>query len=202
MKLNTALATLAVLGATVLPLVANAQDSKGRRNEDRQSRDKKQRDERNRKDQSNRNKDRWNDRRNDTKANDRWNDDRNGSNSNNRWNDNRNDSNPNNRWNDRRDSESDRRQDTKNEWRNIAIGSGLVGVLGLLKHDNTLTFAGAAGALYSLDRYEKDRKSQNAQDRGRSSYFSRDHFTRDGDRYDRKTVTKNGKRYYQFIKSR
>src|SRR5579871_5895587 len=53
-----------------------------------------------------------------------------------------------------RDRASDHRQETKNEWRNIAIGSGALGVLGLLSHDNTLTFAGAAGALYSANRYE------------------------------------------------
>ncbi|RYG35966.1 hypothetical protein EON81_11170 [bacterium] len=172
MKLNTALATLAVVSATVLPLAASAQyKSKDKKNDDRyQSRDKKK----NQKDT------RYESKKDDSRY----------------------DSKRDNRWNDNRKSESDRRQDTKNEWRNIAIGSGLVGVLGLLKHDNTLTFAGAAGALYSLDRYEKDRKSQNAQDRGRSSYFSRDHFTRDGVRYDRKTVTKNGQRYYQFTRSR
>jgi hypothetical protein len=96
--------------------------------------------------------------------------------------------------------EIDRRQQTKNEWRNLAIGAGLVGVLGLLKKDNTLTFAGAAGALYSLYRYEQDRKSQSSLQRGRAYFFSQPYFYRDGHRYDRRTVTKNGQRYYQFIR--
>ena len=100
-----------------------------------------------------------------------------------------------------RRNESDRRQQTKNQWRNIAIGAGAVGLLGLLNGDKTLTFGGAAGALYSLHRYEQDRKSQNSLDRTRSRYFDRDHFYRDGARYDRRTVTRNGQRYYQFFRN-
>lgn len=98
----------------------------------------------------------------------------------------------------RTDREADRRQQTKNEWRNIAIGAGLVGVVGLLKKDNTLFFGGSAGALYSLWRYEQDRKSQNSMDRARAEYFSRPYFVRDGRRYDRRTVSQNGQQYYRF----
>ncbi len=98
------------------------------------------------------------------------------------------------------DRESKRRQQKKNEWRNISIGSGAVALYGLLKGDNTLMFAGAAGALYSLNRYEQDRKSQSKTDRARAAYFSKSHFTRDGHRYTRKTVHKNGKKYYQFVR--
>lgn len=94
--------------------------------------------------------------------------------------------------------EIDHRQDTKNQWRNLAIAAGGLGVLGALSHDNTLTFAGAAGALYSLDRYEKDRKSQAADSRARASLFSRPYYYRDGVRYDRHEVVKNGHHYYQF----
>lgn len=94
----------------------------------------------------------------------------------------------------------DRRQQKKNEWRNIAIGSGALGILGLLKKDNTLFFAGTAGTLYSLHRYEQDRKSQNRLATTRAAYFSRPYFYRDGKRYDRKTVRKNGKTYYQFVR--
>ena len=93
-----------------------------------------------------------------------------------------------------------RRQKTKNEWRNIAIGSGALGVFGLLNHDPTLSFVGAAGALYSLDRYEKDRKSQKRIDHARAAYFSKPYFYRDGHRYVRKTVVRNGHRYYQFVR--
>jgi hypothetical protein len=105
--------------------------------------------------------------------------------------------------NDRRyyqDRQYNRRQQTKNEWRNIAIGSGALGVLGLLNHDSTLTFAGAAGALYSANRYEQDRKSQNSQYKARAEYFSRPYFYRDGTRYDRRTVNRNGQQYYQFYR--
>lgn len=97
-------------------------------------------------------------------------------------------------------STSARRQQTKNEWRNIAIGSGAVAILGLLSKDSTLTFVGAAGALYSAYRYEQDRKSQSRLDRTRAAYFSRPYFYRDGVRYDRRTVVKNGSKYYQFVR--
>lgn len=97
--------------------------------------------------------------------------------------------------------QSKRRQETKNEWRNIAIGSGVLGILGLLKKDSTLTFVGAAGALYSAHRYEQDRKSQSKLDRARASYFSKPYFVRNGVRYNRKTVKKNGKTYYQFVRA-
>jgi hypothetical protein len=96
-------------------------------------------------------------------------------------------------------SQYDHRNDTKNEWRNLAIGSGLIGVIGLLTKEPTLTFAGGAGALYSAYRYEQDRKSQNQLSRARAYYFSQPYFYRDGRRYDRRTVVKNGQRYYQFV---
>jgi hypothetical protein len=98
------------------------------------------------------------------------------------------------------DALSNRRQQTKNEWRNLAIAAGAVAVLGVLQKDNRLVFAGAAGALYSLHRYEQDRKSQSQVDRARAAYFSQPYFYRDGVRYDRRLVTKNGDRYYQFVR--
>src|SRR5688572_3089598 len=69
--------------------------------------------------------------------------------------------------------ESKRRQQKKNEWRNIGIGSGTLGVLGLLTKNNTLMWAGVAGGLYSAHRYEQDRKSQSATDRRRAELYSR-----------------------------
>ena len=99
------------------------------------------------------------------------------------------------------DKASHRRQQKKNEWRNIGIGSAAVGLLGLLKGDTTLTFAGAAGALYSANRYEQDRKSQSKMDRARAAMFSKRSFTRNGKRYVRKTVRKDGKTYYQFVRA-
>lgn len=97
--------------------------------------------------------------------------------------------------------DSSHRQKTKNEWRNLAIGSGAVSLLGLVKHDNTLTFAGAAGALYSANRYEQDRKSQSKMDRARASYFGKTHFYRNGHKYVRKTVWKDGHKYYRFVRA-
>jgi hypothetical protein len=96
--------------------------------------------------------------------------------------------------------EAEQRQKTKNEWRNLALGAGGLAILGLLNKDKTLTFAGAAGALYSLNRYEQDRKSQDAAARARARYFDHSYFYRDGRRYDRRVVTRNGQKYYQFVR--
>ena len=52
------------------------------------------------------------------------------------------------------------RQQTKNQWRNLAIGSAALGAYGLLRHNSTIALLGAAGAGYSALRYEHDRKSQ------------------------------------------
>jgi len=100
--------------------------------------------------------------------------------------------------NQRRDWLSRHRNETKNEWRNIAIGAGAVGALGLLEHDNTLAVLGGVGALYSLNRYDQDRRSEDRTDRLRAEYFNRSHFYRDGVRYDRHTINRDGQRYYQF----
>lgn len=95
---------------------------------------------------------------------------------------------------------SDRRQQMKNEWRNIAYASGAVALIGALQHDRRLVFAGTAGALYSLYRYEQDRKSQSQLDRLRAQYFGRSSFTRDGHTYQRRIVIRNGHKYYQFVR--
>lgn len=94
------------------------------------------------------------------------------------------------------------RQKHKNDWRNLTIAAGALGLWGLLKGDNTLMFAGAAGALYSASRYESDRKSQSKAERARAQMFSKRSFTRDGYVYNRKTVKKNGKTYYQFVRGK
>src|SRR5437763_12969821 len=95
---------------------------------------------------------------------------------------------------------SHHRQQTKNTWRNIAIGSAALGALGFLKHDNTLGFAGTAGALYSANRYEHDRKSQSAADHQRYNYFHRGSYSYNGHRYHRRTIHRNGQTYYQFVR--
>lgn len=92
------------------------------------------------------------------------------------------------------------RQEKKNEWRNLTIGSGALSILGLLSGQGTLALIGAAGALYSVDRYEKDRKSQSKLEKQRAALYSRTSFTKSGHRYVRKTVHKNGKTYYTFVR--
>lgn len=52
------------------------------------------------------------------------------------------------------------RQNNKNQWRNLGIAGAAVAGYGLVKHNNTATLLGAAGAAYSANRYEKDRHSQ------------------------------------------
>ena len=100
----------------------------------------------------------------------------------------------------RSQEEAARRQKTKNDWRNLAIAAGGVAAYGLIRKDPTIAFIGAAGALYSLNRYEQDRKSQSAASRTRAAIFAQPYFTRDGRRYERRIVTKNGQRYYQFVR--
>jgi hypothetical protein len=51
-------------------------------------------------------------------------------------------------------------QDTKNDWRNLGIGSAIIAGIGLINHNSTLTAIGAAGAVYSGTRYEQDRSNQ------------------------------------------
>ncbi len=95
---------------------------------------------------------------------------------------------------------SHHRQQTKNGWRNAAIGSGALGVLGLATHNSTLAVLGLAGGAYSASRYEHDRRSQSHIDRARAAYFSRDHYYEHGHRYVRKTVWRDGHRYYKFVR--
>src|SRR5579872_7586831 len=63
-----------------------------------------------------------------------------------------------------RDRPSDHRQQTQNQWKDLAIGAGALGLIGALTHNNTLTYAGVGGALYSGYRYEQDRNSRDWRD--------------------------------------
>lgn len=94
------------------------------------------------------------------------------------------------------------RHSQQNQWRDIAIGAGAVGLLGALTHDDTLTFGGAAGALYSAYRYDQDRRSTDRVRKLRSEYFSRPYFYRDNVRYDRHDVWRGHDHYYQFVRHR
>jgi hypothetical protein len=53
-------------------------------------------------------------------------------------------------------------RDQRNQWNNLAIGSGILGVVGLATHDDTLATIGLGGAAYSeyraseVNRYDRD----------------------------------------------
>jgi len=64
----------------------------------------------------------------------------------------------------------DNRQNTKNQWRNLATVGAAIAGYGLLKHNQAATILGAAGAAYSANRYEKDRRSQSQNNDYRSRY--------------------------------
>lgn len=98
--------------------------------------------------------------------------------------------------------QSKRRQQKKNEWRNIGLASAAAGIYGFVTGNKTLGLIGAAGALYSADRYEKDRKSQSKIDRQRAAMYSRTSIVQNGKRYVRKTKVQNGKRYYYFVRAK
>lgn len=131
---------------------------------------------------------RWKqDRRDDRRRDDRRRDDR--------WrNDRRHD------W-DRRD-ERDRRQSSKNQWRNLGIAGGVAGVAGLLTGNRTLTALGLGGGLYSAYRYEQDRKSQNRLERNRYDLFRRPSFDYNGHHYTRRERFQGGQRHYYFHRDR
>ena len=101
----------------------------------------------------------------------------------------------------RLDDASHHRQGTKNQWRNVGIGAGALGIYGLLKHDNALTIAGLGGSAYSFSRYEHDRRSQSKIDRARAARYSRHTIYQNGHRYTRRTVVVNGQRSYRYIRS-
>jgi uncharacterized protein YcfJ len=79
------------------------------------------------------------------------------------------------------------RQKKKNNWRNGTIAGGVIAGYGLLKGNKTATVLGAAGAAYSANRYEQERKSQDARKRARARYHRSG-----GDYY------KNGRKYYKY----
>lgn len=92
------------------------------------------------------------------------------------------------------------RQQTKNTWRNLAIAGGALGALGLITHHNTLGILGIAGGLYSLNRYEQDRKSQSRMERRYAELYSHRSINYNGHRYVRRTVWRHGHKYFQFVR--
>lgn len=98
-------------------------------------------------------------------------------------------------------SKAKHRQQTKNEWRNLGIAGGALGILGLLSGNKTLAVAGIAGGAYSAWRYEQDRKSQNKMEHSRYQLFSKSTVNYKGKKYVRKTFWKNGQKYYKFVRA-
>ena len=94
---------------------------------------------------------------------------------------------------------SKHRQKTKNNWRNATIGSGAVGLYGLIKGDKALAAGGLAGSVYSASRYEHDRKSQSKIDHSRSRNGT--YVTRNGKRYKRVISRQNGRRTVRYVRA-
>lgn len=95
-----------------------------------------------------------------------------------------------------------RREQTKNEWKNLGIGSAAVGLIGLLSKNNNLMWAGIAGTGYSAYRYEEDRKSQNSMRRQRAELYRHRVVYMDGHRYRRHDSWKHGVKYMRFERER
>src|SRR5579863_5501073 len=66
-------------------------------------------------------------------------------------------------------------QKRKNDWRNIAIGAGALGVVGLLNHNSTEAIVGGLGAAYSASQYEHYRHRQSQARDWSRSYYRRHH---------------------------
>lgn len=62
-------------------------------------------------------------------------------------------------------------QGNKNTWRNAAIGAGAATLYGLVNHQNTTSWLGAAGTAYSLKRYEDARHAQSVANARRAYYY-------------------------------
>jgi len=77
------------------------------------------------------------------------------------------------------------------------IGGGVV-----LDTDPYVSFSGSYGTYYPTASLEIDLGSSDATRHARALYFQHPYFWRNGVRYDRTTVTRNGSRYYRFVRHR
>jgi hypothetical protein len=93
---------------------------------------------------------------------------------------------------------NDHRQSTKNTWRNLSYLGGAAGLYGLLTGNKTIAALGLGGGLYSVYRYEQDRKSQNHDARNRYELFRRSSFDHNGHHYVRGVKNRGGQKYYYF----
>ena len=101
-----------------------------------------------------------------------------------------------------RKAEIAKREKSKSNWQKTANAGAIIAILGQLNKDKTASYLGGATALYSAYRMEEDRKSSDKSKRALAAQYSRSSFVSKGVRYDRKTVKKNGKTYYTFVKHR
>jgi len=88
----------------------------------------------------------------------------------------------------------------RSDWNDIAVFCGFVGLMGYLDHDDFLCFAGTSGALYAMWRYDEDIACGDPYRHARACYFSMPFFYRDGVRFERHIVLRDGVRYYQFVR--
>jgi len=87
-------------------------------------------------------------------------------------------------------------QKQKNDWRNLAIGAGVIAGHGMINHNTTETLIGAAGAAYSAKKYEDARKKQSQDNAYRARYHRRSGTYTTGNR---KYYTYGGNRYYMDL---
>lgn len=92
------------------------------------------------------------------------------------------------------------RKQSRDQWKDIGIAGGAVGILGLLTHNDTLAVAGIGGGLYSAYRYDQDQKSLDKSRRARAELYRHTSFDHQGHHYTRHTVVKKGHKYYKFTR--
>jgi hypothetical protein len=95
-----------------------------------------------------------------------------------------------------RADDSAKTQKQKNDWRNLAIGAGVIAGHGAINHNTTETLIGAAGAAYSAKKYEDARKKQSQDNSYRARYHRTSGTYTTGNR---KYYTYNGSRYYMDL---
>jgi len=95
-----------------------------------------------------------------------------------------------------RAADSAKTQKQKNDWRNLAIGAGVIAGHGAINHNTTETLIGAAGAAYSAKKYEDARKKQSQDNSYRARYHRTSGTYTTGNR---KYYTYNGDRYYMDL---
>lgn len=81
---------------------------------------------------------------------------------------------------------NDSRKASKEQWKDVAVVGGVVGLIGAATHNPTLAAVGAAGAAYGAVRYDNDRYGYRRDDdrNDRYGYGRNDDYRRRNDRRD------------------